>query len=136
LRIKSTIYDDKAPYNAGRTSGYTTLQSLVYFTRSDINRSILSDIIPNDPHPNPYAKVDDTHPPSGFEHHNVKPFIYDFAIDPESLLKKWGCQVYMPMNLETLYRVREYGPEDATSYDRIAVFGYPIYIRKAGRSKD
>ena len=56
--------DADNPYNYGRSSTYTLLQSLVHFTRKQSRAALFDGTIPDEPNPNPYAKVDETHPPS------------------------------------------------------------------------
>ena len=121
--------DDDVPYNYVRLSAYTVLQSLVYFARAQVRMSILATYISDEDHPNPYAKVNETHPPSlVHEFHNVKTFLNDFVKSPVELLTKWGCIVSHPRRVYSLYRVREYGPEAAQSEAKVTTFAYPVYI--------
>jgi hypothetical protein len=121
--------DDSPPYSYKMASTYTVLQSLVHFTRSQIRKSILARVIPDDFNPNPYVKTDDTHPPSLVEEfHNVKKSLNEFVKDPLTLLQKWGCIISSPRTVVCLYRVREYGPETANDFNKVTTFAYPVYI--------
>lgn len=122
--------DRENPYNTAKCSNYTILQSLIHFARKQSKAGILGKIIPDNAHPNLYAKVNDTHPPSLVEqHHNVSEFTMDFYKDAEGLLKQWGCDVRKNINIETIYRVREFGPEDATRFSTVSTFAYALSIQ-------
>lgn len=125
--------DRENPYNYGKSSTYTVLQSLVHFARAQRRPGIIDQYVANDAHPNEFAKVDESHPPSLVEqYHNVKPLAYDFATDPLSLLKSWRCDISSAMNVEFLYRVREFGPDSAHNWNKVTVFGYALCIKNAG----
>lgn len=127
--FEGTGGDSDNPYNYGRASTYTLLQSL----RRQRRAGILDGLIPNEPHPNIYAKIDDQHPPSLVEqYHNVKPFAYDFVTDPLHLLQLWGCDISSGLDVDVLYRIREYGPDSTTSWEKITVFGYALSVESAG----
>jgi hypothetical protein len=85
--------DLENPYNYGRASTYTLLQSLVHFARRQRRSDVPDRFIPNDSHPNEYVKIDETHPPSLIEqYHNVTKghLDYDFVSDPLKILGAWG----------------------------------------------
>jgi hypothetical protein len=122
------------PYNFGRSSTYTLLQSLVHFARKQSRSALFDGTIPDDPNPNPYARVDDTHPPSLIEqYHNVNRnnIAYDFYRDPLRLLESWGCDLTQGRDIQALYKVREYGADAATSWKIVTVFGYALCIGDA-----
>jgi hypothetical protein len=118
---------DEAPTSFHGASTYTLLQSLVHFTRSKLRATILSEVIPDERHPNPYASFEGK-PPSLSEYHNVQPFCYEFVTDPFPMLERWGCRVSSDRRIRTLYRIREIGRESAHSFQRATVFAYPIWI--------
>jgi hypothetical protein len=121
--------DAENPYNYAKASTYTVLQSLVHFARQQRRPGNLRTWIPSDPHPNEFAKVDETHPPSLIEqYHNVQRFAYDFFTDPEGLLTRWRCDVSSGMNIVALYRVREYGRDSAANFQRVSTFGYALAV--------
>lgn len=123
--------DVSNPYNFGRSSTYTLLQSLVHFARQQGLSALLDGVIPNDPNPNPYLKVDETHPPSLVgQYHNVnhQHIAYDFYRDPLALLESWKCELSPAREIETLYRLREYGADAATSWKVVTVFGYALSV--------
>ena len=127
--------DSENPYNYGRVSTYTLLQSLVYFARMQRRSSLIDRFVPDDPNPYPYSKIDETHPPSLHEqYHNVVQggLANDFVKDPLPLLRSWGCDVSTERQIETLYRIREYGPDSGFSGKKITVFGYALSIEAAG----
>lgn len=131
--FEGTGGDAENPYNYARASTYTVLQSLVHFARRQQRLGILQGIIPNDEHPNPNARVDDTHPPSLVtQFHNVEPFAYDFVSDPLRVLETWGCDISTGLDVHLLYRVREYGPDATSNWQNVTVFGYALGIQSAG----
>jgi hypothetical protein len=119
--------DDERPVSFRQASTYTLLQSLIYYTRSQKLRTLLDEHVPNDPHPNSYARFDGK-PASLAEYHNVRDHAYDFATSPVQLLSSWGCLQGSPRRVEVMYRIREFGRESAHSWERVTVFGYPIWI--------
>jgi hypothetical protein len=124
--------DAENPYNFGRSSTYTLLQSLVFFARKQKRSALLDRIIPNDPNPNPYVTVDETHPPSLIEQYynvNRNNLAYDFYSDPLGLLESWGCELSPVRDIEALYKLREYGADAATSWKIVTVFGYALCIQ-------
>lgn len=124
--------DTASPFNCGRSSTYSILQSLVHFARRQARTGVLSIHIPNEPHPNPYVEEDDAHPPSLIQQfHNIKPFAYDFFVDPEAVLKTWGCELSTGMQITALYKVREYGPEAASGWEAVSTFAYALAIEGA-----
>jgi hypothetical protein len=128
--LEGTGGDYENPYNYGRTSTYTLLQSLVHFARSQ-GRGRLPQV-PNDPHPNPHVKPDATHTPSLIEeYHNVIQFnlAYDFVHDPLNLLRSWNAQVGTPKTVDVLYQVREFGRDSTTGWKETTVFGYALSIQ-------
>jgi hypothetical protein len=129
--------DASNPFNYATASTYTTLQSLVHFAREQNRIGVLSEYIPNDPHPNRYAQVNDTHPPSLVsQFHNVEPFAYDFYVDPERVLQSWGCEVSTRVKIDALYQVREYGPEAANGWKLASMFGYALAVERAPYSAE
>lgn len=124
--------DDDAPFDYSQCSTYTVLQSLVYFSRRKLDSSALAKFLPHVPHPNPHAKMDETHPPSLFhEYNSVKEHLYEFTTNPIPLLEAWGATVTPERFVRCLYRVREYGPDSAYGWEKITTFGYPVYIYDA-----
>jgi hypothetical protein len=130
--FEGTGGDSANPYNYGRASTFTLLQSLVHFARRQQRAGLLDSFIPNEAHDNPNVAIDDQkHPPSLVEqYHNVKPFAYDFVTDPLKLLEKWGCDISSGLDVEILYRIREYGPDATTNWKTITVFGYALSIER------
>lgn len=122
--------EDAAPTSFREASTYTLLQSLVYFTRSRLRNSILHGVIPDAPHPNPYASFAGK-PASLAEFHNIKEFCYEFVADPFPLLDGWGCKVSSERAIRTVYRIREIGGDAAHSWRKVTVFGYPLWIVSA-----
>jgi len=118
---------DERPVSFKGASTYTLLQSLIAYTRSRSQTTLLDKYVPNEPHPNPYASFENK-PPSSREYHNVKNFCYEFAMNPAALLGSWGCLVRTSCRIETLYRIREWGRDAANSWTTPSVFGYPIWI--------
>lgn len=57
----------------------------------------------------------------------------DFAKNPFDYLQLLGCRPSPRRKIEVLYRVREYGVDDLDqpSWNKISLFGYPIYIAEA-----
>jgi len=126
--------DSATPYYAGKCSNYTLLQSLIFFAREQSGAGVLDNFIPNEPHSNPYAKANDTHPPSLITtFHNVRGYNSDFIKDPHELLTRWGCLLGASINIETIYRIREFGPEDVTGWQSISTFAYALSIQDADR---
>jgi hypothetical protein len=130
--LENFQHPDVPAINYWRTSAYSLLVSLVYYARAEIDRSAMSKFIGIDPPPNPYAKFGtDSHPYSLQEWQNAKDYLYEFIDNPVALLRKWGSEVSAPRRIETLYRVREWGPEAARSGADISIFGYPLWILSA-----
>jgi len=128
--LEGTGGDSENPYNYGRSSTYTLLQSLVHFARSQGRARLLQ--VPSDPHPNEFVKIDETHPPSLIEeYHNVikNNLAYDFVHDPLNLLRSWDAQVGPPRDVDVLYQVREFGRDSTTSWKDTTVFGYALSIQ-------
>lgn len=124
--------DATNPFNYAAASTYTTLQSLVHFAREQGRIGALGLHIANAPQPNPYARVNATHPPSLVKQfHNVEPFAYDFFQDPEQLLRRWGCDVSSRVKIDALYQVREYGPEAAAGWKLVSMFAYALAVERA-----
>ena len=124
--------DRENPYNYGRSSTFTVLQSLVHFSRAQGRAGVIDHFVPNKAHPNEYAKVDATHPPSLVEqYHNVEEFKYDFATDPLCLMKKWGCKIASGRDVNILYRIREFGPDSAHGWNIVTAFGYALVVEDA-----
>lgn len=119
--------DDERPVSFRQASTYTLLQSLAHYTRSHQLRTLFDDHVPNDPHPNPYARFDGK-PDSLAQYHNVEKFAYDFATNPVALLQSWDCLPGTARTIDVLYRIREFGRDSAHSWQRVTVFGYPIWI--------
>ena len=91
--------------------------------------SIIADKFPLLPRDNPYAVYGtEKHPASLFEYQNVKRYIYEFAVNPFSLLEAWGCSLQMERRIRVLYKAREWGHEAAHHWDKTTIFGYPIWI--------
>ncbi len=118
---------DDRPVSFRGASTYTLLQSLVHYTRSRPQASLLDSYIPNEPHPNAHASFDGK-PDSLQEFHNVKMFCDEFAKRPTPLLQTWGCLIRTPCRIKTLYRIKEWGLEAANSFRSASVFAYPIWI--------
>ena len=110
-----------------QASTYTLLQSLIHHTRSHHVETLLDDHVSNDPHPNPYARFDGK-PDSLAQYHNVQKYTHDFSRDPVALLHGWGCLVRVARQIEVVYRIQEFGRDSADSWERVSVFGYPIWI--------
>jgi hypothetical protein len=119
--------DDGPAISFRGASTYTLLQSLVFYTRKKMAETVLGSHVSNEPHPNPYATFDGK-PDSLSEYHNVQEFCWDFITDFPPLLTRWGCLVSPPRQIETLYRIREYGRDSTSSWVVTTVFGYPIWI--------
>lgn len=110
-------------------STFSVLAAFAYHARDKINQSILERVIPRIPHPNPHAKIDETHPPSHhYEFYSVKDYIWRFVAEPEELFKEWGCKLGQPKSLSALYRIKELGREAAKSWQLVSTFGYPIAV--------
>ena len=60
--------------------------------------------------------------------HNVQKYAHDFSRDPVALLHGWGCLVRVARQIEVVYRIQEFGRDSADSWERVSVFGYPIWI--------
>ena len=120
---------DEPPTNFRSASTYTVLQSLVYFAREQLRSTVMSLHIPDEPHPNPYAKFD-SKLPSLAEYHNVKDYAWQFVTNPVQLLREWGCAISPPRDVEVLYRIREFGRDSSHHWERVTIFGYPIWIRE------
>jgi hypothetical protein len=129
--LQSCHSDDGSALNFDHASTYTLLQSLVYFFRQSLRSSILAPVIPNESHPNPYARVDHDHPPSLVaEFHNVKDFLYEFITSPDHLLRQWGCLLSLLREITSLYQVREFGAEAAIASKRSALLAIPSTFMK------
>jgi hypothetical protein len=122
--------EDSRPISFRQASTYTLLQSLVHYGRSHRLRTRLDNYVPDDPHPNPYAKFDGK-PDSLAQYHNVKDHAFEFSRAPAGLLREWGCLVSSGRQIEVLYRIREFGRDGAYAWERVTVFGYPIWITAA-----
>jgi len=122
--------DDERPVSFRQASTYTLLQSLIYYTRSRQLRTLLDEHVPNDSHPNRYARFDGK-PASLAQYHNVHDYAYEFATDPVRLFTSWGCLPGASRSIEVMYRIREFGRDSAHSWSRVTVFGYPIWITAA-----
>jgi hypothetical protein len=105
------------------------LQSLIYYTRDRLEETYLGRAILNDPYLSQLAGFDNK-PSSMSKYHNVNDLCYEFIADPERLLRLWNCRVSAPRPVETLYRIRENGP-DYKQGRQISIFGYPLWIATA-----
>ena len=127
--VQDFNYPDARATSFRGASTFSVLSALVYNTRAEINGSIINKYLPNSEHPNTYAQFGtDDHPWSLSEFHNVKPYIYQFAINPSRLLNTWGCTTYAERPIRVFYKVREWGREAAAGWEKTTVFGYPIWI--------
>jgi hypothetical protein len=125
-------HSDEAAISFSGASAYTLLQSLVHYARREISLSEAGGDIPDEPHPNPYAKFGTEHHPYSLEQiHNIRNCLYDFIENPIELCGRWKSIISDPRHIETIYRVREWGPESAKSGSDISVFGYPLWILSA-----
>ena len=130
--LENFRHSDVAAVSFWHTSAYSLLVSLVYYARAEIDASAAAEFVPNDPPQNPYAKFGTaSHPYSLQEWQNAKEYLYEFIDDPVGLLGRWKCTTSEPRRIETLYRIREWGPESARSGSDISIFGYPLWIRSA-----
>ena len=111
------------------SSGYTMLQSLIYYTRGRLEETYLGRAILNDPYLSQLAGFDNR-PSAMSKYHNVNDLCYEFIADSERLLRLWNCRVSAPRPVETLYRIRENGP-DYKQRRQISIFGYPLWIATA-----
>jgi hypothetical protein len=111
------------------SSAYTILESLIYYTRGRLEETYLGRAILNDPYLNRLAGFDNN-PSAMSKYHDVKDLCFEFIADPERLLRLWNCRVSAPRPVETLYRIRENGP-DYKQANRISIFGYPLWIATA-----
>ena len=127
LLLEDFSAPDVAPTSFRGYSTYTILQSLVFFTRGKIESSVLGVPFESRPHPNPYARFAEK-PPSLGEFHNVKEHVTPFLGDMASFVRHWRCLVSPPRQIDAIYRIREYGREAGTTWQRVSVFGYPIVI--------
>lgn len=127
--VEGASGDEARSYDYSRASTYSVLQSLVYFSRQQQRAGVLNLKFPSDPHPNPYVKVDDDHPPSlVHEHHNVVDFASEFVKAPVELLTKWRCICSEIRNVTIVYRVREYGPDTGYDWSKVSTFGYALCV--------
>jgi len=111
------------------SSAYTILGSLIYYTRDRLEETYLGQAILDDSYLSRLAGFENT-PSSMSNHHYIKDLCYEFIADPERLLRLWNCRVSAPRPVETLYRIRENGP-DSKQANRISIFGYPLWIATA-----
>jgi hypothetical protein len=122
-------YPDERPTTFKNASGFSVLSALVYNTRNEIDDSVLGEELPRLPRQNPNAEFGtETHPASLYEHQNVKDYIYEFATNPIELLRSWRCRIQPDRRVRVVYKVREWGRDDAHHWEKITVFGYPIWI--------
>lgn len=121
------LRDEKA-ISFQNASTFTLLQALVYYTRPKFPSTPLAEALPHVDNP-PYIKYDDR-PQSLKEYRSVKDYAYEFITNPEILFDKWKCFVGDEIKIKTLYRVREYGSDSTSSWNKTTVFGYPIWITK------
>lgn len=120
---------DKDPTSFFHTSSYSLLVSLVAHARNQVTSSLAGFDIPDAPYPNPYAKFGtDTHPETLSQWANAKGSLYDFIANPSTLFARWKCSISQERRIEAVYRVREWGPEAATSNEHVSIFGYPLWI--------
>ncbi|MDW3195264.1 MAG: hypothetical protein R8G66_23010 [Cytophagales bacterium] len=120
--------NDTSPTSFGNASSYTLLQSLIYYTRKQFELTKLDSFVPASSHPNPNSDLTGRNDSEQVAH-NVKLFAYDFISNTDKLLTEWGCLVSPKRSIKALYVIRDYGREGATNWDKVSVFGYPIWIK-------
>ena len=120
---------DEKPTSFKNASTFSVLTSLIYNTRKYIDETFLGDMMPKLPKNNPHIVFGtDSHPTSLYEHQNVRDHIGEFANIPVELLQSWNCKVVSERRIKVVYKVREWSREEANSWQKTSVFGYPIWI--------
>ncbi len=115
--------------NASLHSSYSVLQSFLFYTRQELDRSKLASHFPKKSPPE-HGKVDKDHIASAIqEARSAHDYSVEFAKHADTLLAQWGVLPIGPQRIHAFYSVREYGNENSLG-GRVSVFGYPICIER------
>ncbi len=58
--------------------------------------------------------------------------VEEFINNPYSKLIDLGCKCVIERKIKTLYKIRNYGPDESTNRKTISTIGYPIFIAEDG----
>lgn len=123
-------YSDKTPFNGYDNSAFSLLWSLAWSLRNEISDLVIGKEFPR------VSGGDDSWENRIDVWHGSKHHMEDFIANPIASLESWGCIAGPLRSVRSLYRIREYGPEQGDLRKSVSIFGYPIVIMSAMQPRE
>jgi len=115
---------DEQLYNGSCESAYSILESILFALGQVLDETVLGE------HFSPQSPNSSQEIKSRLDAWWRTPgkYMAKFVKNPSRMLRKMGCVVSRPRRIDSLFRVRDFGPEIGDNRGTMSIFGYPIFI--------
>lgn len=116
--------EDEQLFNGGMDSAYSILESILFALNQVLDETVLGEHFP------PQGRGNSLEIKSRLDAWWRTPdeYMAKFVKDPSRMLRKMGCVVSRARRIESVFRVRDIGPERGDNRGTTSIFGYPIFI--------